>query len=66
MKEKIGNEKSNKETNFIDFYDVIVDIKSIKEICNGWQIKMNENSKANYENFRKNMEGYNLKLNQIL
>jgi hypothetical protein len=54
MKEKIGNEKSNKETNFIDFYDVIVDIKSIKEICNGWQIKMNENSKANYENFRKN------------
>ena len=54
MKEKIGNEKSNKETNFIDFYDVIVDIKSIKDICNGWQIKMNDNSKANYENFRKN------------
>ena len=53
MEKKIENEKSNKETNFMDFYDVIVDIKSIKDICNGWQIKMNENAKANYENFKK-------------
>ena len=53
MEEKNRSEKSNKETNFIDFYDVIVDIKSIKDICNGWQIKMNENAKANYENFKK-------------
>ena len=53
MEEKIRTEKSNKDTNFIDFYDVIVDIKSIKDITKGWQIKMNENGKTNYEKYKK-------------
>ena len=51
--EKKGSEKTNKETNFIDFYDVIVDIKSVKDISQGWEIKMNENSKQKYEEFKK-------------
>ena len=51
--EKKGSEKTNKETNFIDFYDVIVDIKSVKDISQGWEIKMNENAKQKYEEFKK-------------
>ena len=30
--EIIGNQKFYKDVNFIDFYDVIIDIKSIKDI----------------------------------
>ena len=45
--EKLRTEKANKDTNFIDFYDVIVDIKSIKDIRKGWLIKMSEKEKAN-------------------
>ena len=51
--ERLRSEKANKDTNFIDFYDVIVDIKSIKDISKGWVIKMNEKAKTNYENFKK-------------
>ena len=45
----IGNEKNIFKKNFIDFYDVIVDIKSIKDISNGWKIKMSDKGKKNYE-----------------
>jgi HSP20 family molecular chaperone IbpA len=45
----IGNEKNIFKKNFIDFYDVIVDIKSIKNISNGWEIKMSDKGKKNYE-----------------
>ena len=51
--ERLRSEKANKDTNFIDFYDVIVDIKSIKDISKGWVIKMSEKAKTNYENFKK-------------
>ena len=51
--EKKESEKTNKETNFIDFYDVIVDIKSVKDISQGWKIKMNEDAKKKYEEFKK-------------
>ena len=50
---KKENEKTNKEANFIDFYDVIVDIKSVKDISEGWEIKMNENARQKYEEFKK-------------
>ena len=49
----IQNETINKNANFIDFYDVIVDIKSVKDISEGWEIKMNENAKKKYEEFKK-------------
>lgn len=44
---------TNKDSNFIDFYDVIIDIKSIKDINKGWRIKMSKRAKENYENFKK-------------
>ena len=49
----IGNEKKSFDKNFIDFYDVIIDIKSIKDISEGWKIKMNEKGKEIYENNKK-------------
>ena len=52
-KKNIQNETINKNANFIDFYDVIVDIKSVKDISEGWEIKMNENAKKKYEEFKK-------------
>ena len=42
-------EINNKNINLVDFYDVIVDIKSVKDICKGIEIKMNERGKNNYE-----------------
>ena len=47
----IGNEKYNK-TKFIDFYDVIVHINSIKDINKGWPVEMSSKGKENYENFK--------------
>ena len=49
----VGNENLNTTTNFVDFYDVIVDIKSIKDICNGWEIKKSKRAEENYENIKK-------------
>ena len=50
----IGNEhfQLNKETNFNDFYDIIVDIKSVKDICKGWTIKMSDKAEKEYENLK--------------
>ena len=44
----------NKDTNFTDFYDIIIDIKSIKDICKGWAIKLSEKAAKDYQNFKKN------------
>ena len=33
-----------------DFYDVVIDIKSMKSIIKGWKIKMSEEGKENYDN----------------
>ena len=41
---------SNKKAD--DFYDVIIDIQSVKDINKGWQIKMNERGKKNYELYK--------------
>ena len=51
--EKREREKTNKEADSINFYDVIVGIKSVKDISEGWEIKMNENFKQKYEEFKK-------------
>jgi len=39
-------------TKFVDFYDVIIDIKSVKDINKGWKIKMNERGLKNYEDHK--------------
>ena len=47
----IGNEKlMNKK--FIDFYDVIIHINSIKDINKGWPIEISQRAKENYEKFK--------------
>ena len=42
----------NKKENFINFYDIIIHIDSIKEINKGWKIEMNEKGKQNYEKYK--------------
>ena len=44
--------KINKDIIFIDFYDVIIDINSIKDINKGWGIKMSEKAKHNYQSLK--------------
>jgi len=39
-----------KNPNFVDYYDVIVHIDSIKNINKGWKIEMNQIGKQNYQN----------------
>ena len=36
-----------------NFYDVIIDIDSIKHLDIGWKIKMSEKGKENYEKYKK-------------
>ena len=52
----LGNEKMilNKDTNFTDFYDIIVDIKSVKDICQGWEIKMSKRAEEDYAKLKEN------------
>ena len=49
----ISKEILNKNIIFVDFYDVIIDINSIKDINKGWEIKMSERAKENYESLKK-------------
>ena len=37
---------------FVDFYDVIIDIKSIKDINKGWEIKMNKKGEKRFNEFK--------------
>ena len=37
---------------FEDFYDIIINIKSVKDIDKGWEIKMNEKGKKQYFEFK--------------
>ena len=41
------------QTNFMDFYDVIIDIKSIKDINKGWEIKMSEKGLKKYKEYKE-------------
>ena len=49
--EIIGNQTFVKP-NFVDFYDIIVHIDSIKDINKGWQIEMNQIGEQNYQNHK--------------
>ena len=50
-----GNEKMglNKDITFTNFYDIIVDIKSVKDICTGWDIKMSEKAEKDYKTLKE-------------
>ena len=43
----------NKDANFTDFYDIIVDIKSVKDICQGWEIKMSKRAEEDYAKLKE-------------
>ena len=45
-------EQNDKKPQFINFYDVIVHIDSIKDINKGWKIEMSQNAKKNYKDFK--------------
>ena len=38
---------------FEDFYDLIVNIKSIKDVDKGWELKMNNRGLENYQKYKK-------------
>jgi hypothetical protein len=46
--------KDFNKKDFVDFYDLIIDIKSIKDIYKGWEIYMNDRGLKNYEEHKKN------------
>ena len=51
-----NDKKNNKEyikKHSYDFYDIIIDIKSIKDINKGWEIIMNERGKKNYNLYKE-------------
>ena len=48
-----GNENGVFNTDkFIDFYDVIIGIKSIKDINKGWEVKMSKKAEEEYETYK--------------
>jgi hypothetical protein len=47
-------EKQNLGKNPLDFYDIIVNINSMQNIKNGWEIKINENGKKIIDSKEKN------------
>ena len=42
----------NKNKKYEELYDIIVDIKSIKDICKGWEIKMSKKAEKEYEKLK--------------
>ena len=50
---KINENNSFLNQNFVDFYDVIIDIKSIKDLNIGWEIKMNENGESRFKEYKE-------------
>ena len=49
---KNENEQSNKDINFTSFYDVIIGIKSIKDINKGWEVSFSDKIENNYETIK--------------
>ena len=50
-----NNEKKeiNEDIKLENFYDVIINIKSVKDISKGWEIKMSKEGAEKYEKYRK-------------
>ena len=49
----VDNLKDFNKQNFVDFYDAIIDIKSVKDINKGWKVKMNEKGLKNYKVYKE-------------
>jgi hypothetical protein len=49
-------EKQNLGKNPLDFYDIIVNINSMQNIKNGWEVKINENGKKIIDSKEKNIK----------
>ncbi len=45
---ELNDKLKNFNNNLEDFYDIIIDIKSIKDINKGWVIKSNERGRKQY------------------
>ena len=41
-----------------DFYDIIINIKSIKDIINGWEIRMSKEGADKYSNYKKEKDKF--------
>ena len=52
MEKFVKFKQSEENIKFEDFYDLIINIKSIKEVNNGWDIKMNEMGKLRFEDYK--------------
>ena len=50
---QIIGKKESKKVDFKEFYDVIVNIKSIKDINKGWEIKMTDKGLGNYKKYHE-------------
>ena len=50
---QIIGRKEESKVDFMNFYDVIIDIKSVKDINKGWEIKMSEKGLQNYRKFHE-------------
>ena len=50
-----NNEKKeiNEDIKFENFYDVVINIKSVKDISKGWEIKMSKEGAENFEKYKK-------------
>jgi len=49
----MDNLKDFNKKYFLDFYDLIIDIKSVKDVNKGWKIKMNKRGLDNYKEHKK-------------
>ena len=49
---EVKQKDNDHKPNFINFYDVIVHIDSIKDINKGWRVEMSNNAEKNYEIFK--------------
>ena len=46
------NKNLDKNIKLEDFYDVVINIKSVKDISKGWEIKMTEKGEKNFNKFK--------------
>ena len=46
----------NNNRNALEFYDIIIDIKSIKDITKGWEIKMSDRCLNKYNKYKKDKD----------
>ena len=49
---KVEKSANFKDSNFEDFYDTVIDINTIKDLKQGWEVTFNQKGKKNYEQFK--------------